>query len=235
MMKFQTTSKLELNIIKTNTNPNVVADFAIKNRIPVIVTPPEYVGAFVMHRGMRGGQYRIICSVDFPKGRKFALDKLKGVHEDFSMADGYEILLSENRTEIELRNEMKALREFLKQINPMMEIRWCLGAHSRDETNTDAILKGMGKFAASYVRVEHHLKMPNVGIDEHKKVCQKVSENVPFPIKISGNVDLEMIRGLADQKNIKRFDVDFDMATAIVKALENEEREQLEKLQSAKS
>lgn len=232
-MKFQTTSKLELNIIKSSMHPNAVSDFAIRNRVPVIVASPEHVGALVQLRAVKNGQYRIICAVDFPAGRGFAMEKLKGLNEDFQLADGYEILLSPDRTEVESRNEMKALHGFLKQINPLVEIRWCLAAHSRPEENSLGILKSMQQAAPSYMRIEPHVKLPNVGVDEHKAFVAKAKEQVPYAIKISGNVDLDLIRSFAEDRQVKRFDVDIDQAVALVKALEDEEREARDEVAAA--
>lgn len=223
-MKFQTTSKLELNIIKSATHPNAISDFAVRNRIPVIVSSPEFIGTLVQLRAIKNGQYRIVCAIDFPTGKSFAMDKLKNLSEDFYLADGYEILISPERTEVESRNEMRALHGFLKQINPLIEIRWCLGAHTRPEKASLGALKGMSQYAPSYLRVEPHVRLPNVGIDEHKAFVEKAKELIPFPIKLSGNVDLDLIRAFEGDRQVKHFDVDIDQAVALVKALELEEQ-----------
>lgn len=216
-MKFQVTAKLEVNLLNSKTNPEYVSDFLIKNRIPAVVTSPEYVTQMVLSRAARRGQYKIICALDFPLGAKFALDKIFHAHPDMASADGYEILLTRNRRGIESKNEMKALYEFLKMNNSFAEIRWCLGALTRNEEDVLSILKNMSGFPPSFVRTDSHLVSPRVSIELHKKHVDLVSAQVPYPIKVSGNVDLETINAL---KGVKRFDVSIEQAEALIKEIE---------------
>jgi len=221
-MKFQITSKLELNLMNSGTNPTYVTDFAIKNRIPAVVTPPGFVGPLNVQRSIKAGQFKIICTLDFQKGNSFAMDKFRDIDPDFRMADGFEILLCRERSEIETRNEMKVLYEFLRQIDPTLEIRWCLGMYSRPEQQAIGALKVMRGWPPSFVRTDPHLIIPNVNGDRHVAAATLIKSNeVPYPIKVSGNIDLSTIETvLAADTNIKRFDVSIEQAVAIVKAAE---------------
>jgi len=208
-MNPQLAGRLELNIFNPNTNPQYVSDLVIKNRIQTIVTKSEYVAELITHRSARNGQYRIICTIDFPDGRNFAMDKLKRSHPDFIAADGFEILLSPDKTEIEARNEMKAIFEFIKMQNRLAEIRWCLGSYYRDGDDAERILKNMKMYPPSFVRTDPHLKIPNIGIDEHIEAIKRIQSFIPYPVKVSGNVDLELIHAL-DEYKVARFDISVD-------------------------
>jgi len=224
-MKFQLTSRLELNLFDATTNPAFVSEFAIKHRIPTIVTAPEYLAPLMSHRLARGGQYKLIAAIDYPKGKNFAMDKLKRTHSDFVAADGFEILLSNNRTEIELRNEMRTLHSFLKMQNRMAEIRWCLGMGSRKQENTERILKGLLKFPPSYIRTDHHLELPKIVAKDHLSHAELIRKYVPYPTKISGNVDYKTLKELKDNKLIRRFDVSLDQLKSILYECDKEQKE----------
>lgn len=216
-MKFQITGKLEVNLLDSKTNPVFVSEFLIKNRIPAVVVSPEYVTQLVLHRASRRGQYKIICALDFPKGGKFALDKIYHANPDLASADGFEILLTRARTGIESKNEMKALFGFLRMNNSLAEIRWCLGALTRSDEDTVSILKNMGGFPPSFVRIDSHLETPRATIEKHQSLIELFREHVPYPIKVSGNVDLETIQTL---KGVKRFDVSIEQAEALVREID---------------
>lgn len=211
----QILSKLELNILDAKTKPEYVSDFVLKNRIPAIVASPEYVAQLSAQRAVRRGQYKIICALDFPRGENFSMDKVWRSNPDLVEADGFDILVSIKRSEIEIGNEMKALYEFLKMNKPMSEIRWCLRMHTAPEESLK-IIKHIKNYSPTFVRVDPHLSLPKLGVKKHKDHLKTVSELTPFPIKVSGNVDLSLIEKLT---KAKRFDVSLEQAEAIVKAL----------------
>ena len=227
-MLYQVTSKLELNLLNPVSNPQYAVNFAIKYRIPVIVTTSEYLAPILAHKIARAGQFKIICAVDYPKGDSFAMAKFKNLHSDFVAADGYEFLLSPNRSEVELRNEMKTIKEFINRQNPASELRWCLGAYTRSDEYLESMLKDMSKFPVSYVRTDQHLTMPSIKENQREKVVETVKSKVPFPIKVSGNIDYKSLESLINFKvndniAIKRFDINLQQAKEIVKVLEEKE------------
>lgn len=213
-MDFQVTSRLELNVVKASTNAQWVADAATRYRIPAIVAEPSYVAPLMTYRSMSGSRYKIICAIDFPAGQNFAMDKLKRSNPDFTAADGFEILISDNRSEIELRNEMKSLYEFIKMQNRLLEIRWCLGAYHRDPSNLEHAVRSMSKYPPSYVRVDSHVDLPKVTLEQHEQAIDQIREQVHYPIKISGNVDLDLFNKL--KSKAARFDVNVDQLNKIV-------------------
>ena len=213
----QILSKLELNVLDARTKPEYVSDFVLKNRIPAIVASPEYVAQLSAQRAVRRGQYKIICALDFPRGDNFSMDKVWRSNPDLVEADGFDILVSSGRSEIEVGNEMKALYEFLKMNKRQAEIRWCLRMHSAPEESLKAI-KHIKSFSPTFVRVDPHLELQSLSLDDHKKGIKIISDLTPFPIKVSGNVDVALIEELSKERGVKRFDVSLEQAEAIVKA-----------------
>lgn len=214
-MSFQITSKIEINLLNTKTSSQHASQFAIKQKIPAIVASPEYIAPLAAHRAVMNGGYKLICALDFPKGSNFAMDKLFRANPDFIAADGFDILLSSGRSEVELRNEMKSIYEYLKNNRPLCDIRWCLNMH-RSTSEVEGILKNMKKFPPSFVRVDPHLDIPNVDIDKLKKHVDFIKEHVPFPIKLSGNIALETLEAFKDNPAVKRFDVSMQQADQII-------------------
>jgi len=221
-MSYQFTSKLEINLFNPKTNPQFVSDFAIKYKIPTIVAAPEYIAPLVVHKVTMGGTYRLICALDFPKGTNYAMDKLFRTNPDFVGADGFEILLSTGKTEIESKNEMRAIHGYLKANRPLADIRWCLRFHTKSEKELSGILKNMKKFPPSYVRVDQNLESPSINTERFKKDIELIRGFVPYPIKLSGNVDLKVLQQYKDERGVKRFDVTVEQAEAIVRTLKME-------------
>lgn len=221
-MKPQLTSKLELNLFNEKTSPEFVCDFAIKHRIPVIVASPQFVPQLLTRRMIRSGQFKIVAAIDFPKGGHFAMSKIHHSHVDFAAADGFEILLSKGRSQIESRNEMKSIYEFIKMNNALLEVRWCLSGFSVDDEELVGVLKGMKGFPPSYVRLDSNLVSPQITLEKHGELVEKVTSQVPFPVKVSGNVDLETLLSLKDAKNVRRFDVNIGQAESLVREINKE-------------
>lgn len=221
-MSFQITSKLEVNLLDADTSPQRVSDFVIKHRIPAIVAAPEYMAPLAAHRAAMGGRHQLIAALDFPKGVNWGMDKLFRANPDFVIADGFDVLLTPGRTEVESKNEMRSIFEYLKANRPLCNIRWCLKMHSAKLEESVGILKNMKKYPPAFVRIDHHLEIPQVGIGRLTNAIGSVRENVPFPIKVSGNIDLKLLTKLSEEVNVKRFDVSMKQAETIVRALKLE-------------
>lgn len=221
-MNPQIVSKLEINLLDATTTPQVVSEFSLKYKIQAIVASPEYIAPLVVHRAAMGGKYKIISALDFPKGANYSMDKLFRANPDFVGADGFEILMSTNKSEIEFKNEMKAIHSYLKANRPLSEIRWCLRMHTVDNKETLGIIKNMKLFPPSFVRVDPHLETPISTVDKLKAHAAVINEVVPYPIKLSGNIGLEELQALSEVKGVKRFDVTMKQAEQIVQKLKIE-------------
>lgn len=220
-MIHQITSKCELNVLNATTNVAYVNDLAIRYRVPAIVCSPEYVAPLLAQRASRGAGYQIICAVDFPHGKNFAMDKLKRMHPDFTLADGFEVLISTGRSEIETRNELKAIHEFVKMQNRLLQIRWCLSLNHKEHELGVAALKGMDKFPPSYVRVDSHTNLPGLSLEDQIKAVDLVKQYVPFPVKASGNITAEVVEALG--KKAARFDLDIEGFKKLVASVDEKE------------
>lgn len=221
-MSFNITGKLEINLLDADTSPQKVSEFVIKHRIPAIVASPEYMAPLAAHRGAMGGRYQLIAALDFHRGVNWGMDKLFRANPDFIIADGFDILLTPGKTEVESKNEMRSIFEYLKGNRPLCNIRWCLKMHSAKIEETVGILKNMKKFPPAFVRVDHHLEIPQVTADKLKSAASIIREQVPFPIKVCGNIDLETLNKLEEEVNIKRFDVSMKQAESIIRTLKME-------------
>lgn len=221
-MNSQITSKLEINLLDAKTTPQIVSNFAIKYKVPAIVASPEYIAPLIAYRATMGGGYKIICALDFPKGMNYAMDKLFRANPDFVGADGFEILLSDDKSEVESKNELKAIHSYLKANRPTSEIRWCLRMHTADVERTKGILKNMKTFPPSFVRVDPHLETPKATSESMTEQAALIQEFVPYPIKLSGNIDFNTLQKLEKTRGVKRFDVTMQQAEFIINALKIE-------------
>jgi len=225
MELYTITSRFEINVLESNVNPITAADWAQKHRCPAVVVGPQHVAPLMANRAAKSGQYHIIAALDFPKGSHFAMDKLRIAGQDFSVCDGVDVLLTGGRTQVETRNEIKALYEFLRAMN-MYEIRYVLGAYTRSREELVNMLVGMKQFPPRWIRLDQHMRKPNVATGHHKGMAELFKLHMPTPLKVGCNVDWDTVKALRDTKF--RFDVTLDQAIGIVKDYEKEEREKAE-------
>jgi len=220
---YNITGKMEINMITPEIDPAATSNFAMKYRCPAIVMKPEFVPAMIVDRSAKSGQYKIISAIDFPNGKNFALDKLKNIDPMGLEVDGMDILLSQ-RAEIDVMNELKTLKELIRQtINPAMSIRVVLRCHSSEWSNVKNCFEAIKKHAPDMIRVDPHLELPKVGLEEHIECYRKLREVIAKPVKISGNVDLKTIEEISKIDKNARFDVNPKQAYNIVNELNKRE------------
>lgn len=216
---FNITTKLEINIRKS---PSVATDviglniLMVKNKIPALIIDPEFIEPMFFERTKVNGTYKIITTVDFYNGRAYALDKLKDLPRFALESEGLEIMVSPNRTDKESLNELKTIVEFLKKINPLLDIRWCLGLRTRSYDSVKFPLTHFKTWPCSFIRTDINLQVPNLTVEKHRADIAYIKSLSGLPIKVSGNVDINLIRELT---GINRFDVSVTQFKNIVKAL----------------
>jgi hypothetical protein len=215
---FDITTKLEVNI---NPGPTLVTDvtglstFLIKYRIPTLVTDPLYLMNMLIEKEKIVAPFRVICTMDFDRGNRYGLDKLRPLPNEMKMADGYDILLSPGRTDKETLNEIRVLHEFIKQvIAPIKEIRWTLGLRTRTQESVKYILAHIKEHPANFIRTNVALDSSNQTLEKHLEDIEMIKKNCPTPIIISGGVNLKIIRELSGK--VARFDVSVTQAKQIV-------------------
>lgn len=217
---YEIASKTEINAFDAKTPPTRVGEFAVKNFTPAIVVPPELVAPFMADRTYKRGFYKIIIAVDFPFGKKFAMQKVRDMGRDALAAEGFDIQLSVDRTTAETFNEVKSVTEFLKSLNQAAEIRWTI-PHNTAVAKINDFLAALKKCpAVTWVRLGHTLVENGVGLGNYNGLIQMVRQATPTPIKIGGNVDVEIFDALSKDKSI-RFDMSLNQINAIINAKTN--------------
>lgn len=222
---YQVTTKLEVNIRKSI---NIAADaadlatFMIKNKIPAVVVDPEFLELIMIERNGYKGPYKVICTVDFETGKAYAMDKLINSPKAIFEADGVEFLLTPNKNDKESLNELKCLHDFMKRINPLMEVRWVFGFRTRSSEQMKNFYQYLKNFPANYIRTDPNVEVPAITVEQHQKDVNTIKEHVHSPIKVSGNITLDMINKL---NNVSRYDVNVKQAKKIIKDLQEEEEQ----------
>lgn len=190
------------------------ATFTVRNSIPAIVVSPDAYLPATQARNLAFGGYKIIVAIDFTNGGKsYALDKLKFVPSDIMAADGFDILLTPWKTQIESSNEMAGLINFLKRLNPATEIRWVIGSRLWDVNNINSVLQAAKRNPASFIRTDPNL-ISNATTEDHQTDIKRIKRHAGTAVKVSGSVNYEAINQL---DRAKRFDVNITQAKQIFK------------------
>lgn len=224
---FQVTSKMELNVLDYNAPLPRVSEFAYKHRCPAIVVLPQLVPAFVADREAKKGVYRVVAAVDFGS-TSFAMQKVRDMGGDATAADGFDIMCSAGRPANEIFNEIKSVSDFLKSINQLAEIRWVLGAFTRPDVEIQNYLKCFAKYNASWLRIDQHVVDPKITPAQHFGMVESIRRGCKLPLKISGNVNREVVDHFAKDKSV-RFDVTLEQANAILNSYNEPAKEEPKK------
>lgn len=198
-------TKFEINLIGgTNSDLTTGILFAHKNNCPAVVVPQQLIpNAIIERQRMRSG-FKIILAVDFEnKGRNYAINKFRDLSQDAFAVDGYDILLTPDKTMIELGNEMKALKEFLRNINSLTEIRWTINSQW-DKKYIETVAKLAGKEPGNFIRTDINISN-NISVDKHVKNVKLISKHCPTPVKVSGGIDFDAFKKLDNR--VARFDI----------------------------
>jgi len=191
--------KIELDINK----PQIVrpaSEFAVKNRCPAVVTIPELISHAAISRGVLNGNYKILSTVDWPKGNRSLFDKFRGMPSEALAADGFEILLSQLPRNDAIK-EVRFLSQFLKDnFPPTIEIRFVYGFGMPDrkielfKDYCEAL-----KFipTPTLVRTTPLTKVPasSGSIEAHQNNIDLIRSLRDVPVKISGNINLKILSG----------------------------------------
>jgi len=219
------TRRFELNL-----SPNALAAeaddisaFAAKNRCPAIVVPPSLVMPTQIQRTQFNAGYKIIATIGFGS-KDYALDKFKELDQSVFTVDGYDILLTAGRTDIETKKEAEIFREFIQdRVNPHAEIRFTLNMHIRPEEEMDVFYKAMRKVRPAFIRTDENLAMPPLRCNpetQARHVDAIRATGLADPIKLSGNIDAATIINL--HHKVERFDVTLTQAHEILKTFEEQ-------------
>lgn len=214
-------SKFELNILNNNTIPNLplITTFIIKNKIPYIVVKPEMSTAAMVERSSKNGRFKIIVAIGFDDfGKSFATDKLINIHKDSFAADGFDILITPNKTQNETKNEMISIIDFISKINTLSEIRFSLHINN----DCTGAVKAMNNLPISMIRGCQHVELSDNVISKQILLDRVINirKLTGKSIKIGGNINYEIYKELL--KYVTRFDVTYEQARSILRAMELE-------------
>lgn len=232
----QQTTKLEINIRRGKSAPqdmDGVGTLMVKNRIPALVTDPDFIDLMLFERMRINGQYKIITTVDFENGKQYAMDKFRSLPQNALKTDGFEILLSPDRTDKESLNELRIVTEFCRQSNPLAEIRWVFGFRTRQPQQLQHFYPYLKKWPAQFLRTDINLEVPGLTITKHLEDVTRIRNFCGTSIKVSGNINLAMIKELSPR--VARFDVNVSQAKRILFELKEENNKPAESVKENKS
>jgi len=211
------TRKLEIDVMQ-GTELREAVELAVTTQMPAIVVHPELAAEANVYRGIRQGRFKILTAVDWPKGDRYAMDKLRDMPIDALSRDGFEILISDMKNPSEIKAELLTCFEFIRNHLPeVTEIRIVLGAFMR---KIEFIARACSELkhvpAPDMIRTDHHLRVQQsvANIQAHNDLIVLIREHTRRPIKISGNINSVKI---ITSCNANRFAVSLKQASGIVK------------------
>jgi len=203
------------------------AKIAVKYNFQAMVVHPLIVTDAIFLRGRTQGRYKIITPVDWPKGENFGMVKLRGLSSDALDVDGFEILLTGDKTLVETRNEAKVLTNFIKQqLSELVEVRFVLGTSLRTPENVAHMMEAFKDVRIpAYIRNDHHLKLQvsKANADTHNAFMDKLFEIFRAPVKLSGNINT--VRAITSCDRAQRFAVNINQARTIIKEVHQQPEE----------
>lgn len=221
------TTKLEIDIMQASEVDNAM-QLAAVHRLPAVVVHPQLLQQAIMTKIKRNGMFKLLTTIDWPKGDIYGVTKLRGMTNEMMDIDGYEIMMTGGKTEIENRNEAKTITEFIKRhIGERKEIRFVLGCFTRQNSETvqmASIMKDI--IAPAMIRTDPHVKTKasKTNAEAQTALLQSIKEVCGIPIKMSGNFD--SVRSIATflqhQPQSIRFAVSTQQLQQVIKDLQKQ-------------
>lgn len=186
------TTKLELDVMMAS---EILPAFelAVRHCLPAVVVHPQLVAQASLARLSKRGRFKIITTVDWPKGELYGIDKFRNINTGALDADGFEIFLTGGRTKNEMKNEIRDLTTFIRQrLSQTVEVRFVLGALEREVEECLDMCRGLdGSPIPSFIRTDLHTKgqISKFSPKAHNDLIERMQEITATPIKISGNID----------------------------------------------
>lgn len=213
-------TKLEIDVMQINELQEAV-DLSVKYTIPAIVVHQSLINYAVIERLKKQGQFKIITPVDWPKGDTYGMNKLRGLTKEALSTDGFEIMLTDNKSSAETTEEARILCDFIKDhLDPSCEVRYVLGMHNRKPENIKSMCEGLLDVRMpQYIRTDNQLKLQanKANSDIHNAHISTICEIMRVPLKISGNIGT--VRSITSCKDAKRFAVNVQQAKSIIREI----------------
>jgi hypothetical protein len=184
-------SRLEIDVLQLNELKDA-SELSVKFKLPAMVVHTQLVREALLVRGRSQGIYKIIVPVDWPKGENYGLTKLRGLPIDSMTVEGFEFMLTPNKSVLETVNEYNAIMKFVKEyLGDQIDIRFVIPVTSITDTNFDDMCSAfVGLRTPNLIRLDNvtKIQLSKASPDIHNVNIERVRSKVGYPIKISGNI-----------------------------------------------
>ena len=216
-------SKLEIDVMQIN-EVLEATEIAHKYKLPSLVVHPGLSSEAIIARSRAGAKFNIITPIDWPKGETFGASKMRGLMIDTLETDGFEFLLTGDKKEIETKNEVQVLSDFVKmRLGENIEVRFVLGSVTRSMENVMSMCRGIfGTRTPSMIRTDINTKTQilKANSDEHNKLMEAIRTIIKAPIKVSGNFN--NLKSIVTVPSAARFAVSLQQAKTIIKEFKSQ-------------
>lgn len=227
------TTKLELDVMQASELDQAFMA-ASQHTLPAIVVHPQLMAQAIVFRAKRRGRFKLIAPIDWPKGELFGMTKLRGITTEMLQADGFEIMLTGNKNEAEIRNEARIISAFLRNyVSKLAEIRFVLGCFTRSQDEIIRMCSVMKDIPApALIRTDHHTKAQatKANAKAYIALLSAIRGVSAHPIKLSGNIDsVKIINSCLQPEGIvgaAKFAVTLQQLQAIIKELQKQNQTQ---------
>lgn len=224
-------NQLEIDVMQANELIEA-SQITSKYKLPALVVHPDLSSEAFILRAQLQSKYKIITPIDWPKGNNYGILKMRGLSTDALEVEGFEILLTDNKSLADTKNEAKAITDFIKHhLTELHEIRFVLGTSCRNEESVHKICEAIKAVRApAFIRNDISLKTQVVKAnpETHNSTIDTISSIIKAPIKLSGNIN--NFRTMIQCKRAKRFAVNLSQAKTIIKEYQSQPSEELRKI-----
>ncbi len=210
--------KLEIDVTRIEQLADA-ADIAKRHSCAALIVAADLVTTASMTRSAKQAKFKIITTVDLPRGELYGKEKFRGLPAEAMGVEGFEILLTARQNAHEVLQEVKYLSEFCRNYFGMIpEIRFVLDINQvgRNPIFVQNVLAACKTIPMpAVVRTTHLTKITPTqsSIENSTKIIAEMKSICNVPVKISGNVDFTIY----ERVPADRFGVSVAQAQAISK------------------
>jgi hypothetical protein len=217
-MLYYITQKLELDIMQAS-ELNEAMELAHIYKMGAIVVHPDLIADASMQRVRRQAVYKILTTVDWPKGDKTGITKFHSMSLHALSCDGFEIALG-TKSQGETKAETLAITDFIRKHLPrVQEIRFVLGCLLKEQADINNLCSAIREIPApSLLRTDINLRcaQAKANISAHNVSLAAIQAIINRPIKLCGNINSAKI--IASCK-ASRYGVSLKQAQTIIKEM----------------
>jgi len=208
---------LEIDVLQSNELKQAI-ELAAKYKLPAIIVHPELAANAFIGRGTARGKFKIITAIDWPKASKYGAQKLIDLSIDAIETDGFEVMITPDKSEAEIANEARAITDFARNhLQPGFEVRFVFPQDSSEEF-IERAAKALVKVPKPVcLRNDIFLKTQTskACAETHNHFINVVRRQNGIAIKISGNIN--GLKSIAECDKASKFAVNVTQAKTIIK------------------